>query len=105
MTRGLIAAVAALGIFAGGQALAQSVTVEISPEQRTKIKEYVVEEKVSPVTVRERIVVGATLPTEVELRPVPQAWGPGIAKYRYVYAGDNVVLVDPSSRRVVEIID
>lgn len=105
MKRELIAAMAALGIFAGGQALAQSVTVEISPEQRTRIKQYVVKEKVRPVTVRERIVVGATLPAQVELHTVPADWGPGVTRYRYVYSGDHVVLVEPSSRRVVRIID
>jgi hypothetical protein len=105
MKRELIAAVAALGIFAGGQALAQSVSVEISPEQRTKIKQYVVKEKVKPVQVRERITVGATLPADVELHTVPADWGPGVTRYRYVYSGNNVVLVEPSSRKVVEIID
>ena len=34
-------------------------TVVIEPEQRTVIREYVVKEKVAPVTVKERISVGA----------------------------------------------
>jgi hypothetical protein len=105
MKRGLLAGVAALTILAGGEALAQSVTVEISPEQRTRIKQYVVKERVKPVTVRERITVGATLPAEVELRAVPADWGPAVSTYRYVYHDNNVVLVEPSSRRIVEIID
>ncbi len=49
--------------------------------------------------------VGATLPADVELAPVPQTWGPGFISYRYVYTGDDVVLVDPSSRRVIEVIE
>lgn len=105
MTRRLLASVTALALFAGSQALAQSVSVEISPEQRTKIKQYVVEERVKPVRVEQRIAVGATLPAEIELSPVPPAWGPPFARYRYVYTDEQVVLVDPSSRRVVEIID
>jgi hypothetical protein len=105
MTRRLLAGVTALALFAGSQALAQTVSIEISPEQRTKIKQYVVQEKVKPVRVEERLAVGATIPAEVALSPVPPAWGAPFVKYRYVYTDDHVVLVDPSSRRVVEIID
>jgi hypothetical protein len=85
------------------QAFAQAVV--IAPEQRTVIKEYVVQEKVRPFRMQSRVTVGATLPAEVELAPVPETWGPTFRSYRYVYTGDDVVLVDPSSRRVVHIID
>jgi len=43
---------------------AASATVTIAPEQRTKIKSYITEHKVKPVTVKERIAVGATLPDD-----------------------------------------
>lgn len=105
MKRGLIVGTAALAIVAGSQALAQAVSVEITPEQRTTIREYVVKQKVEPVTVQEEVRVGVALPATVELRPVPSAWGPQIVKYRYAYVGDQVVLVEPSSRKVVEIIE
>src|SRR4030095_4353057 len=85
------------------RALAQAVV--IAPEQRTMIKEYVVKEKVRPFKLQSRVTVGATLPADVELAPVPETWGPTFRSYRYVYTGDDVVLVDPSSRRVVQIID
>ena len=105
MKRSLLAGITAVAVLAGGQAIAQSVAVEISPEQRTRIKEYVVKEKVKPVTIRESVRVGATLPADVDLVAVPETWGPSFSRYRYVYHGDNVVLVEPSSRRVIEIID
>jgi hypothetical protein len=76
-----------------------SARFEIAPEQRTRIKEYVVRERVAPV--QERITVGATLPTGVELRAVPSDWGPWSSRYRYVYADEHIYLVEPSSRRVV----
>ena len=85
------------------QAFAQAVV--IAPEQRTIIRDYVVQEKIRPYRMQSRVTVGATLPAEVELAPVPETWGPTFRSYRYVYTGDDVVLVDPSSRRVVEIID
>src|ERR1043165_7233908 len=85
------------------QAVAQ--TVVVSPEQRTTIREYVTKQNIRPHKLQSRVTVGATLPADVELAPVPQAWGPSFGAYRYVYTGDDVVLVDPSSRRVVEVID
>jgi hypothetical protein len=105
MKRSALIAATAMSIAFGAQAWAQAVSVEIAPEQRTKIKEYVVKEKVRPVTVKERVTVGATLPADVELRTVPGDWGPSVSKYRYVYHDNHVVFVDPSSRRVVQIID
>jgi hypothetical protein len=106
MKKMLIAGTAALAVLASGEILsAQTTTIEIAPEQRTRIKEYVVKEKVKPVTVKERVTVGATLPADVELAAVPETWGPSVSKYRYVYSDNHVVLVEPSSRRVVQIID
>jgi hypothetical protein len=100
----LIGATAVAVVFAG-QALAQSAVVEIAPEQRTRIKEYVVKEKVKPITVKERISVGATLPADVELHAVPSAWGPSFAKYRYIYSDNHVYFVEPTSRKVVTVVD
>jgi hypothetical protein len=105
MKRAIIGGVAALAIMASSEAFAQSTSVTIAPEQRTKIKEFVVREKVKPVTVKERLTVGATLPADVELAAVPADWGPEVRSYRYVYSDNHVVLVEPSSRKVVQIID
>jgi hypothetical protein len=54
---------------------------------------------------KERVSVGATLPADVRLSPVPADWGPSVSKYQYVYSDDHVFLVEPSSRRVVTVID
>jgi hypothetical protein len=102
MKRILVAATS-VAVLASSYALAQ--TVVVSPEQRTTIKKYVTTETVRPHKLQSRVTVGATLPSDVELAPVPETWGPGFGSYRYVYTGDDVVLVDPSSRRVVEVID
>jgi hypothetical protein len=84
---------------------APGATVTIEPEFRTKIQTYVTEKRLRPVEMRERLVVGATVPAEVELQPAPADWGPTISRYRYVYSNDHVVLVEPSSRKVVQIVD
>jgi hypothetical protein len=115
MKRVILATVAVIAL--AGPGLAQTTTIEttrapsvgasvtLAPEQRTRIKTYVTEHKVRPVTVKERVTVGATLPSDVELVAVPGDWGPDLARYRYVYSDNHVVLVEPSSRRVVQIID
>jgi hypothetical protein len=90
-------------ITTGSAPAAQTIT--IAPEQRTKIKTYVTEKRVSPITVKEKIVVGATLPADVELQTVPADWGPQLTSYRYIYTDNHIALVEPSSRRVVQIIE
>jgi len=105
MKRYALLAATAFSLAFAAQAYAQSVSIELAPEQRTRIKEYVVKEKVRPVTVKERIAVGATLPADVELRTVPSDWGPSVSKYRYVYHDNHVVFVEPSSRRVIQVLD
>jgi hypothetical protein len=112
MKRIVLATIAAAALSTA--ALAQSTTVTtgaadaqitIAPEQRTKIKTYVTQQKIAPATVKERITVGATLPADVTLQTVPADWGPDVAKFRYVYVDNHVALVEPSSRKVVTIID
>jgi hypothetical protein len=79
--------------------------VTIEPQYRTKIRSYVTEHHVRPIATHEKIVVGARVPTDVELESVPADWGPSLTKYRYVYSGDRVMLVDPGTRTVVQEVD
>jgi hypothetical protein len=46
MKRFLFAGATALAVILSSQAFAQSVSIEVAPEQRTRIKEYVVKENV-----------------------------------------------------------
>jgi hypothetical protein len=101
----VLATVGALSAAAPASAQTVGVGVTFEPEQRTRIKEYVVKERVAPVTIQERVSVGARLPADVELRSVPSAWGPSVSKYRYVYSDDRVYFVEPSTREVVHVLD
>ena len=92
-------------VFAQAVMVEPGATVTITPEQRTRIKEYVVQQRVRPARIEERLVVGTTLPADVEMSAVPSDWGPSVSRYRYVYWNDRVVLVEPSSRKVIQIID
>jgi Protein of unknown function (DUF1236) len=104
MKRTLIG-VAAAAVLATS-ALAQTVVIE--PQQRTVIRNYVVKERVRPIEMRERVVVGATIPAEIELTPVPETIYtevPSLRPYRYFVWDNRFVLVEPSSRRVIQIVE
>lgn len=103
---------AVLAMLVGSAVHAQTVGVGVgpvgagitfSPEQRTVVREYVQRQR--PIELRERVAVGAILPAEVEIQEVPEAWGPSVSRYRYVYSGGNVYFVEPGSRRVIHILD
>jgi len=111
-----ITAAAALGLLASLPASAQtSVTttttettgsIAIAPEQRTIIHERLGTAK--PVTVKEKITVGATVPDTVELQTVPDTIVsdiPSVKGYSYFVYNDDVVLVDPKTRKVVTIVE
>jgi len=80
----------------------RAAVVQIEPEYRIRIRTYVTEHKIRPIVTQERIVVGSPVPREVELEAVPTEWGPSLTRYRYVYSGEHVMLVDPDTRTVVQ---
>jgi hypothetical protein len=104
MRKSLLMGAAALALIATSGAFAQT-TIIIKPEQRARMHDYIVKEHVAPVPLQGRVVVGTVLPPDVRLAPVPEVWGPGLERYRYVYWNDRVVLVDPTSRRVVDVVE
>jgi hypothetical protein len=66
---------------------------------------YVVEEHVPSYTWAEhpRVVVGDVLPPQgVVLRPVPPEYG--VKNYQYTVVDNTPVLVDPATRRIVEVV-
>lgn len=106
MKNAIFGSMIAAALLSGPAAVAQvSAEISIGKPEQTRIKEYVVKEKVKPTMIKEKVIVGSTLPADVELAPAPSDWGPSVSKYRYVYTNDNVVLVEPSSRRVVHIVE
>ena len=55
----------------------------------------------APVETHEKIVIGSPVPRDAELATVPSDWGPSLTKYRHVYSGRHVMLVDPETRMVM----
>jgi len=73
-------------------------------DQRPRFREYVVKEHRRSYRWDNRVVVGATLPSSgVEYYEVPAEYG--VSGYRYSVVNDRVVLVEPRSHRIVQIIE
>ena len=87
------------------ESMAQSVAVEINPAQQAQIKEFISKQNVPAAQVKQTIAFGSSLPTDVELRSVPAGWGPTVAKFRYFHADNRIYFVDPSTRKVVRIVE
>ena len=78
-------------------------TVIITPEERTQIREYVVKRKVSAAPAGLKISVGAVVPETVEMYTIDGI--PSATNYRYVVVDGRTALIDPGTRKIVEIID
>ncbi len=87
---------------------AQTTPIELTPQQRSKLYQTVIKEQVkTPPPTDAQITVGAQLPGSVELYMVPDpvvAEMPVTKQYKYTIWKDQVVLVDPTNMKVVEII-
>jgi hypothetical protein len=76
----------------------------IAVEQRPAFREYVVRERVPTYTIPDRVIVGGVLPEAgITYYDVPQTYGP--TTYRYTVVNGQTVLVEPRTRRVVQVID
>ena len=74
-------------------------------DERPRFREYVVRERVPSYTYREQIGVGAVLPDEgVQYYDVPTEYQ-AARGYRYTVVNGRTVLVEPRTRRIVEVID
>ncbi len=87
----------------------KSASISLSSEQRKKFKTTVettgsTRASTSRIEIRE----GVVLPQEVEILDVPQTIisdVPELRTYRYVVIGDEIALVEPDTRRVIEVIN
>jgi predicted lipid-binding transport protein (Tim44 family) len=94
---------AGAAVGAVGGAAAGALVGGISADHRTEFRTYVHEQKVPSVTYKEKVVVGATLPDTVTYREVPAKFGK--TEYRYTVVNNQTVLVEPKTRKIVQIID
>jgi hypothetical protein len=76
----------------------------IAVDQRPAFREYIVRERVPEYTIPDRVVVGTVLPeTGIVTYDVPQSFG--ATPYRYTVVNGRTILVDPHSRRIVQVVE
>lgn len=94
-------------LLGSGLAYAQAV-IEITPDQERVVYDGIMTRSTVGVapSADVRFVVGAEVPTNVELYDVPATVEVApVRSYRYTTWGNRVVLVDPGTRRVIRIIE
>jgi hypothetical protein len=106
----ILVGTAALALMTGA-ALATSTTTTtttrettVTTDQQAKIKTYIAKEKPATVTAPSGVTasVGSTLPETVELRTFPTDVG---VTQRYTVVGGKAVLVEPSTRKIIQVIE
>lgn len=91
-----------VGAAVGG--VAGAVVGGIAESSRPQFREYVVSRHHPSYRFSSEVVVGAELPASgVTYYEVPRQYGE--THYRYTIVNDRPVLVDPGTRRIVQIID
>ena len=99
-----IAASAQSGVTVGRAPVVVDSGPSIAVEQRPAFRDYVVEQRVPAFSIPDRVVVGSTLPEAgVTYYDVPQRFG--ATTYRYTVVNGATVLVEPRSRRIVEMVE
>ena len=94
---------AAVGGVVGG--VAGGVAGILGADQRPRFRDYVMREHRSAYRLREPATVGTVLPEEgVTFYAIPRQFGVP-PSYRYAVVNDEIVLVDPVTREIVDIID
>ncbi len=76
----------------------------MASEQSPRFREYVATQKRPSYRYNDDVAVGAILPADgPSYYPVPTEYG--VKEYRYSVVNGHTVLVDPRTRRIVQIVD
>jgi hypothetical protein len=90
--------------YSGTVGVSGPVVGVIAEEQVPTFRRYVVEERLPSFAIPDRVITGSTLPEAgVVYYDVPERFG--ATTYRYTIVNDRTVLVDPRSRRIMQVID
>ena len=87
-----------------GNSVAVQEDQGIVVEQRPAFREYIVRERVPNYTIPGQVVVGGVLPeVGVTYYDVPQTYG--ATPYRYSVVNGRTILVEPRTRRIVQVVE
>jgi hypothetical protein len=91
-----------VGAVVGG--VGGAVVGAIIGDQTPRFRQYVVEQRVPSYSYAEPIAVGTVLPEDgIVYRQVPAEYG--ATQYRYTVINGQPVLVEPGTRRIVQVIE
>jgi uncharacterized protein DUF1236 len=91
-----------VGAVVGG--IGGAVVGGLTDATRPQFRTYVVEQRTPSYTYAQPVVIGAELPADgVTYYEVPAQYG--VSQYRYTVVNNRTVLVDPRTRRVVQIVE
>jgi len=92
----------------GGKHARRAKGVQLTDTQRRMIREYATRQRVQSVQTEIDLDSGASVPTDVTLMPLPETIVtevPEIKSYEFFVDRDQVILVDPQTRAVVEVVE
>lgn len=85
-----------------------TASIDITSEQRTEIRNVIVESKAEPIDLDIEVNVGVVVPKTVELRPLPTRIIEIVPAYRsyeyFVLADGRIIIVEPGTLKVVYVI-
>ncbi len=88
--------------------ISKTTSLQLSAAQKTSIFQSLTKDKVkSPPPANLQVTVGAQIPASIELYPLPAnivTEVPATKAYKYTVAQNQVVIVDPTNMKVVEVI-
>lgn len=88
---------------------AAATGANLTSEQRTKISTSIKQVNVRPVTnVNFNVAVGTVVPRTIELHPLPPTIVevyPAWRGYRFVLVADEIIIIEPSSYKIIAVID
>ena len=93
-----------VGVVRGGSVIVDDDADGIAIDQRPAFHQYILREHVPEYTIPDRVIVGGVLPEAgVTYYDVPQTYG--VTPYRYTVVNGRTVLVEPRSRRIVQVVE
>ncbi len=92
------------GLVHGGPVVIDGDAAGIAVDQVPAFRQYIIRERVPDYTIPDRVVVGGVLPeTGVTYYDVPQTFG--VTPYRYSVVNGRTILVEPRTRRIVQVVE
>ena len=93
-----------VGVARGAPVVVDADADGIAIDQRPAFRQYIIREHVPDYTIPDRVVIGGVLPEAgVTYYDVPQTFG--MTPYRYTVVNGQTILVEPRTRRIVQVID